>query len=268
MTSHGFTGMDLHNLKKQKIINNVSPLDFLREIYDEKIGKKTLLLCDHLIALSMYDYDFYKKIGADESKISIIPPGVSDVFFEENIPKIELKGDPVLLSVGQLSWIKNQKMIIQAIPHLIKNKPNTHLYLIGTDGGELTNLKDLCADLRIINHVTFLGSKTNKEICSYMQSADLLLHASFAEGLSTVLLESLTLGLPFVSTPSGGNLHLTNLGVGYVVPFNNHHYLSQKILELLDNQNNLQNMKHHASKIALNYSWSVIFPQIFELYEN
>ena len=96
----------------------------------------------------------------------------------------------------------------------------------------------------------------------------LLLHTSFAEGLSTVLLESMTLGLPFISTPSGGNLHLANLGVGHTIPFNDHYRLSQKILELLDNQNNLQNMKLHASKIALNYSWSVIFPQIFELYEN
>ena len=268
MTSHGFTGMDLHKLKKEKIIDKTSPFDFLREIYDEKIGKKTLLLCDHLIALSQYDYNFYKKIGVDESKISIIPPGISDVFFEENDSKIELKGDPILLSVGQLSWIKNQEMIIRAIPDLLKNKQNTHLYLIGPDGGELTNLKNLCKNLRVNNHVTFFGSKKSNEVHSYMQSADLLLHTSFAEGLSTILLESIASGLQFITTPAGGNLSLSDKGVGFVVPFDDHNSLFQKILELLDNPNNLENMKISATNIASNYSWSVIFPKIFELYEH
>ena len=268
MTCHGFTGMDLHDLKKQKIINKTSQFDFLREIYDEKIGKKTLLLCDHLIALSRYDYDFYRKIGIDESKITIIAPGVSDIFFKKDIQKIELKGDPALLSVGDLSWIKNQKMIINTIPHLLKNKPNTHLYLIGSDRGELQNLQNLCTNLRINSHVTFLGSKKSSEVYSYMQSADLFLHTSFSEGLSTVLLESLVLGLPFISTPAGGNSHLADLGVGSIIPFNDHHHLSEKISELLDNPNVLQSMNAHALKIALNYSWSVIFQKILELYEN
>ena len=128
MTSHGFTGMDLHKLKKKKIIKQSSPFDFLRELDDEKIGQKTLLLCDHLIALSQYDLDFYKKIGVDESKISIIPPGVSEIFFEESLSKLDLKGDPVLLSVGELSWIKNQEMIIRALPDLLNNKGNRRLF--------------------------------------------------------------------------------------------------------------------------------------------
>jgi len=268
MTSHGFTGMDLHKLKKEKIIKQSSLFDFLRDLYDEKIGKKTLLTCDHLIALSQYDLDFYKKIGVDESKINVIPPGISDIFFEENVSKLDLKGDPMLLSVGQLSWIKNQKMIIHAIPDLLKHKPNAHLYLIGSDGGEFVNLENLCKNLNVDTHVTFLGSKKNHEVYSYMKSADLLLQTSFAEGLSTVLLESLSLGLQFITTPAGGNAHLTNIGIGLVVPFNDHDSLFQKILELLDDSNNLQKMKISTTTLASNYSWSAIFPKILKLYEN
>ena len=81
MTSHGFTGTDIHKLKKEKIINKTSPLDIFRTIYDENIGKKTLLQCDHLIALSKYDENFYTQIGIDPSKITIIPPGINDLFF-------------------------------------------------------------------------------------------------------------------------------------------------------------------------------------------
>ncbi|MBS3926370.1 MAG: glycosyltransferase family 4 protein [Nitrosarchaeum sp.] len=263
MTSHGFTGMDLHKLKKQKIISQSSPFDFLREIYDDKIGKKTLLLCDHLIALSQYDYDFYKEIGVDESKISIIPPGVSDVFFED-ATKIDLKGDPILLSVGQLSWIKNQKMMINAMPELIKQKPNAHLYLIGPDGGEQSNLKRLCHELKIDNHVSFLGTKTPKEIRDYMKSSDLLLQTSYAEGLSTVLLESASLGLPFVTTPAGGNQHLCELGFGSLISFDD--TLTQKTMQIIDEKDKFESMNNR--NVNSHYSWSIIFPKIFESYKN
>jgi len=268
MTSHGFTGMDLHKLKKEKIINKASPFDFIRDLYDEKIGKKTLLTCDHLIALSQYDLDFYKKIGVDESKISIIPPGVSDIFFEENVLKLNLKGNPILLSVGQLSWIKNQEMIIYAMPNLLKNKPNVHLYLIGPDGGELVNLKILCKKLKVDNHVTFLGRKNSHEIHSYMKSADLLLQTSFAEGLSTVLLESMTSKLPFITTPAGGNPYLSELGVCKLVPSNDHILLEQKIMNLVDDEKILKNMRSNCNKHAQKYTWINLFPKIIKIYHD
>ena len=267
MTSHGFTGLDLHKLKKEKIINRTSFFDFLRDIYDEHIGKKTLLLCDHLIALSQHDVNFYKKLGVDESKISIIPPGVSDVFFEQNTSKIKLKGNPILLSVGQLSWIKNHEMIISIIPYLLQSKSDTHLYLIGTDGGELTNLKNLCKKLQITNHVTFLGSKQNKEVCAYMQSANLLLHTSFAEGLSTVLLESLVVGLPFITTPSGGNGFLVNDAKFGLVTNYDPKYLSQQTLQLLDDKTMLNKMQQNYPKSSQGYLWDNVFTKIFNVYK-
>lgn len=267
MTSHGFTGLDLHKLKKEKIINQASSLDFLRNIYDEHIGKKTLLLCDHLIALSQYDLNFYKKLGMDESKISLIPPGVSDIFFEQNKPKIKLKGNPTLISVGQLSWIKNHRMIIHMVPYLLKSKSDAHLYLIGTDGGELTNLKNLCKKLQITNSVTFLGSKQTKEVCAYMQSANLLLHTSFAEGLSTVLLESLTVGLPFITTPSGGNQFLVNDTKFGLITNYDPKYLSQQILQLLGSKIMLKKMQQNYHKFSQDYMWDSIFTKIFSVYK-
>jgi len=268
MTSHGFTGMDLHKLKKEKIIKQSSPFDFLREIYDEKIGQKTLLICDHLIALSQYDFEFYKKIGVDESKISIIPPGVSDIFFEENISKLDLKGDPVLLSVGQLNWIKNQKMIIHAMPDLLKNKPDVHLYLIGPDGGELSNLEILCKKLKVGNHVTFLGTKNSHEVYSYMKSVDLLLQTSFAEGLSTVLLEALASGLPFITTPSGGNEFLVkDTKSGTIIGYDNLKDLYQMVLKLLENDILLKEIQGNHQKFSQDYMWNNIFLKIFHIYE-
>lgn len=265
MTSHGFTGMDLHKLKKEKIISQSSPFDLLREIYDEKIGIKTLLLCDHLIALSQYDYDFYRQVGVDQSKISIIPPGVSDVFFEE-FQKIELKGDPILLSVGQLSWIKNQKMMIKAMPDILKQKPDAHLYLIGPDGGEQDNLQKLCQKLEVSNNVSFLGSKNPEEIRDYMKAADLFLQTSFAEGLSTVLLEVMACGLPFITTPAGGNSTLEGNNTGIIAGFNESEKLSKLVVNLFDDKKIMNNIKNNGQTVSKNYSWEHIFKEIILVY--
>lgn len=268
MTSHGFTGMDLHKLKKEKIISKTSSLDFLRNLYDEKIGKKTLLSCNHLIALSKYDYNFYRKIGIDESKISTIPSGVDDVFFEPSTSGLELSGKPVFLSVGQLSWIKNHKMIIDAMPSILQKHQNAHLYIIGQDMGELESLQKQSDRLHISGNVSFLGTKNPGEIKDYMHQSTILLHTSYAEGLSTVLLESMASGLPFVTTDAGGNGILAQeSGSGLIVGFDDAEGLVSKINEILGDHEKLDSMKKNGVKHSAQYSWSVVFDKILAVYE-
>ena len=216
-----------------------------------------------MVALSQYDFDFYKKIGVDESKISIIPPGVYDIFFEKDIPKLDLKGDPILLSVGVLSWIKNQKMIINAMPNLLKNKPNIHLYLIGPDGGEEKNLLKISNELGINEHVLFLGKKTPDVICRYIKTANLLLQTSYAEGLSTVLLESLVSGLPFVTTNAGGNGTLAQ--ESNIVGFDEYGEFSKIIKNLLNKKGKIESIKNDEKTIS-GYSWDDIFNRIITVY--
>jgi len=267
MTSHGFTGTDIHKLKKEKIINKTSPLDIFRTIYDENIGKKTLLQCDHLIALSKYDENFYTQIGIDPSKITIIPPGINDLFFKNTNVDNTISGNPLLLSVGELSWIKNHAMIIKALPKILKEKSETHLVLIGRDRSELNNLKHLCKELDVEDNVTFLGVKNLDEVKKYMNTADLLLQTSYAEGLSTVLLESMICGLPFITTPAGGNEYLADESeAGLTVSFDDYDSLTGSILTLIQDETHIRNMSSRGQQYAVEYSWDKIFPKILRVY--
>ena len=270
MTSHGFTGMDLHKLKKEKIIDKTSRFDFLREIYDENIGKKTLLLCDHLIALSQYDYNFYKKIGVNESKISIVPPGVSDIFFEkQHYSKQNLEGDPILLSIGQLSWIKNQNMMIKTMSVILHNKPNAHLYLIGPDGGEEDNLQKQSRELGLNEHISFLGVRSSDEVRNYINSVDILLQTSYAEGLSTVLLESIVSQVPFITTDAGGNGYLVEgTNTGLIVNFNDYEKLAEYVLNLLNDEKLIPILSNNGKQYSKMFSWNTVFPRIFQIYIN
>ena len=183
--------------------------------------------------------------------------------FFKDVPKINLKGDPILLLVGQLSWIKNQKMMIKSMPSLLKQKPDAHLYLIGPDGGEQNNLENLCKSLKVDNHVTFLGFKKSNEVCSYMKSSDLLLQTSYAEGLSTVLLEAIVTGLPFITTNAGGNGILAQ--ESGIVEFDDYENFSKIIENFLSKKEKTGTMKSDEKTLS-GFSWDDIFNKIMAVY--
>jgi len=273
MTSHGFTGMDIHNLKKTGVIKKSSRFDFIRPFYDNYIGQKTLKRCDHLIALSQKDVDLYTEVGIEKSKITIIPPGIRDEFFvhDEKIKdfKSKLGADPILLSVGELSFIKNQILLVKAMPQILEIKPDTKLFFIGRDGGELENLRKLCSNLHLDGKIVFLDVKNSDEVSKYMRSADLLIHVSLAEGLSTVLLESMACGLPFMTTPAGGNGYLVQESkAGMGTPFEDEKELAKNIIGLIENKAKLQQMALDGISYAADLHWAKTFEKIMQLYQN
>ena len=101
-----------------------------------------------------------------------------------------------------------------------------------------------------------------------MKSADLLLQTSFAEGLSTVLLEAIASELPFITTPAGGNGDFGKQEMGEVISFDDLDSLGQKILSSVDDQETLNKIKNNDKKYANNYSWLEIFPKIFQTYQS
>lgn len=271
MTSHGFTGMDIHALKKNQTIAKRSPFDIIRPLYDKKIGKKTIQSCDHLIALSKKDYEFYNQMGIDKSKITIIPPGIQENFFVDpdldDVKKTRSQYDGlILLSVGELSWIKSQAMMIRAMQIIVKQKPAS-LVLIGSDRTELSNLKELSRKLGVEKNVFFLGSKSPEEVKKYMHASDLLLNTSLAEGLSTILLESMACGLPFVTTPSGGNGYLAQQsGAGLTVPFEDEKALADIILSLTLDERKMREMSSKGNIFVKDLGWDNVFERIEKIY--
>lgn len=268
MTSHGFHGTDLHQLKKNKIINKTSKFDFFRELYDSKIGKQTILNSDHLIALSNKEKKFYKNLGVDSSKISIIPPGIKESFFVSCESKINLDGEPNLITVGELSWVKSKSLIIRAMPKILETLPNTKLYIIGKNKDQSSNLEYLIKKLNLTENVFILGSVSEKKLLSYLHSADILIHTSLAEGLSTILLESMAVGLPFITTPAGGNGELANnSNAGIETPFEDEKTLADNVIQFFDKEK-LQKSSKFGKNYSKNINWDNVYKQILNIYSN
>ena len=218
--------------------------------------------------------EVFKWMGADDSKIHEISLGVRDIFFESHpdCRKAELHerfgDDPVILSVGELSWVKRKDIPLRALALLTKDYPKAKLVFVGKDGGQQTYLKELVARLNLQKNVFFEGFVTSDQLVDYYSVADVLVHTSDAEGLSTIILEALACGLPVVSTPAGGNAQLIKkINAGIVVPFNDPKSVSSAVNKILENVSLQKLFSRNGRNYAVNnLRWPQVAQKHLSLY--
>ena len=113
--------------------------------------------------------------------------------------------------VGRLRWEKGYEYALQAIRRVIDAGAPVELELVGDspsgvlmDSDERARITHTVADLGLERHVVLHGSGTPDEVRRHLARADVLLHASVAEGIPNVVLEAMACAVPVVATDVGG----------------------------------------------------------------
>ena len=132
--------------------------------------------------------------------------------------------------VGRLSPEKDVQTLIRAVAEVIKTRPSFQLEIAG-DGVCLPDLRKLTGELRLDDHVRFLGEIRN--VADVLAGASLFVLPSLTEGISLTLLEAMARGLPIVTTRVGGNPEVVLDGqTGLIVPPRSPRALADAILRL------------------------------------
>jgi glycosyltransferase involved in cell wall biosynthesis len=123
-------------------------------------------------------------------------------------------GDVVYLNIGRYSAEKNQSLLLRTMADVLGDA-DAHLFIVGW--GDLEdNLRQMAADLDIADNVTITGRVPT--VHEYYAMADVFVLPSVTEGLSVVLLEAMSAGLPIVATDVAGTGEAIVDGTtGYVV---------------------------------------------------
>ena len=123
-------------------------------------------------------------------------------FDEKKVADLKSKYGDYILMVSRLSYPhKDHYTVIRAINILKEKYGLTNKLLLVGDGPEREKLEKLVNDSNLSKQVVFLGSHSDVE--NYYKAAKILAHASVAgEGLPTVLLEAMGIGIPVVCTDS------------------------------------------------------------------
>lgn len=141
-----------------------------------------------------------------------------------------LAGCTNVLYVGRLARQKNLPCLLEAFRIAAAEEAGLHLTLVG-DGEERPLLERLVHDKGLESRVVFTGHEPNPY--PYIAGADLLALSSDHEGLPTVLLEAMCLGVKSVSTdcPWGPAEILEGGRLGTLVPMNDPPALARGMLE-------------------------------------
>jgi glycosyltransferase involved in cell wall biosynthesis len=103
-----------------------------------------------------------------------------------------------LLSVGRLTQVKGQAVLIDAIAQLRERGVEVAVDVVG-DGPKRADLERIAADSGVADRVTFAGAIGQDRIRSYYDRADAFAISSFAEGIPVVLMEAMASELPVVA---------------------------------------------------------------------
>ena len=138
---------------------------------------------------------------------------------------------PVILGIGRLHPQKDFPTLIHAFAQA-RQVRSARLMILG-DGPERERLTALIEEMGLADDITLLGFVQNPY--AYMAKASAFVLSSLYEGLPTVLIEAMAVGIPVISTncKSGPTEILAQGKYGFLAPVGDSKAISEAILSVL-----------------------------------
>ncbi|MCK5580808.1 MAG: glycosyltransferase [Candidatus Omnitrophica bacterium] len=203
----------------------------------------------------------------------VVPNGLDvDAFHKDPEARNQIRSkyaiqenDFLVGTVGRLSPEKNQKLLLQAIKDIAREKKNVRVMIVGS-GSQEQLLKDFVRTEGLDSHVIFTGFI--EDLAAYYNAMDLFVLPSNTEGIPMTLLEAMACQCPVVATSVGGVPGILKNGkAGRLVKPQNLNELKQSIVDLINSHDERQHSGKEGSVfVAENYSLSRMDGAYKEIY--
>lgn len=142
--------------------------------------------------------------------------------------------------IGSVSRIDKGKNYEQLIIDFLSKRGESRLIIVG-DGPEEGMVKQLVADQDKEGRVLLLGNR--EDVPDLLNCFNVFAFPSLSEGLSNVVLEAMSCGLPIVAYDAGGNRELIiDQKGGYLIKLGNNIKFIDAIEQIIENKNNQEIM--------------------------
>lgn len=210
----------------------------------------------HVIVPSKYLGGIVGSWGVLNEKLSVIYNGVSiaDVGEKETIRGVLHFSGKLVISVGRLVPWKGFDVVIKTFARLQKKDPELTLFIVG-DGPDFEKLEKLANERGVSERVIFAGAVDHEALMRYIKAADVFVLNTSYEGFSHLILETMAVGTPVVTTMVGGNPEIIDDGVtGYLVSPNDTDAIGKRVTKLLTDKAVYTRMVQEASKKISTYT--------------
>ena len=164
---------------------------------------------DKIITVSYAMKEDLSKHGWQSSKISVVWNGVDAKRYDpsnvpqQDIDQIRKKYDiptdwNMLLFVGRLAWVKGVRNLLQAMPMVLKEFPNTKLVILGR-GEEQGDIEETADRMNIKDNIVYrFDFVSEQERILYYAASDVCVFPSTYEPFGIVSLEAMAMEKPVV----------------------------------------------------------------------
>jgi glycosyltransferase involved in cell wall biosynthesis len=221
------------------------PLDYLirNPWLLRKLEQFVLPKLDAILVVSEQSGERVSKMCVDGNKIFIVgnTPRLDNIIkLKQNIiSRFRSLSDFIILYVGGMEESRGLQTVIQALPLIIKSKPNALLCIVGKGTSE-TMLKDIANKLDVSRHVFFAGWQSQDDVPSIIAASDLCIVPHYvSEHIDTTvpnkIFDYMAQKKPVIVTNAKSLMHIVeNNQCGKVYPDKDHIRLADVILELED----------------------------------
>lgn len=224
---------------------------------------------DHIQVISRWLAKRAKRYGY-KKEVSVIPNGVDLEKFRNK--KLETRnkelrqglGIPenskIIFTSSRLVKKNDIKTLIRAFKILVSNFSVSSFLLIAGTGDLENELKSLVKELKLDEHVIFLGHLQHDELIKYYSVADVFARASLSEGQGISFIEAMAAGVPVVATPVGGILDfILDRKTGLFCKIKNPQDLAEKIKLFLEDKKLYQEIQRNGLELVKQkYDWNLI----------
>jgi len=240
---------------------------------------------DHIITVSHAMREDLSRHGWPSQKISAVWNGVDperynpDRYAKEDVQRIRKKYDipndgKMLFFLGRLTWVKGVRNLVQAMPLILKEYPDTKLVILGK-GEEQKDITETAHRLGIAKNVlTCFDFLPEEERILHYAASDVCIFPSVYEPFGIVSLEAMSMAKPIVvgaqgvvgfkeqvlsSGPEQNGIHING---------NDSADIAWGIKEVLKDEDRAKQWGKNGRKRVIQYfTWREAAQQTLEIYE-
>jgi glycosyltransferase involved in cell wall biosynthesis len=162
---------------------------------------------------------------------------------------------PVITYLGRIKKYKRIDLVMRAMPAILTQVPEAEYWIVG-EGDYRPRLEALARELRVDQHVRFLGFQSGAEKLETLYGTRALVYTSPKEGWGLSVIEGNALGIPCVASRSPGLQESVRDGeTGFLVPHADVPALGEALVRLLRDDSLWWEMGRAAQTWAAEFHW-------------
>lgn len=175
-----------------------------------------------------------------------------------------LPDEPVLCHVSNFRKVKRVEDVVKVFARVNEKIPSK-LLMVG-DGPERYKIEELCSELCMCERVKFIGKVRDTQ--AVLEISDLFILPSETESFGLAALEALAVGVPVISSNTGGIPEVNVQGVtGFLSNVGDVEDMAKNALYILEDKDRLHTFKTNARNHAQDFDLKKIVTQYEDLYK-